>query len=164
MVLEMLGVIIGGIISLLTSFVVTFLQNRHNLKLAKQNNSYEIDKWERERKVEVYVRLASHLDDISICVNEETCKIDGQSFEEYRKNLADCIDKYRGEIALFVPAEINIDLMKLRAELFKLATDETEQEIDFSDIANSAAMKTVKHAKSIFTMMQRDLLIRGENK
>ena len=154
---EILGVLIGSGISLVTSGLVTIMQNRHSQKLAKQDKAFEVQTWVRDKKVEVYVHLASFLVGLTIYFDPETKRVDGPSFEKSGKELAAAIERYQGEMALFVPPAINKELMDLRVELYALSSDETAQLVDYSSIQDSVAMKTVIHAKRIFIMMQRDL-------
>lgn len=161
---EIWSVLIGSGISLAASCIVTAMQNRHSLKLTKQNNSFEVQTWIRDKKVEVYVHLASFLDGLPVYVNSDTGQVDGESFVENSRKLTAVIEKYQGEMALFVPPAINRELLYLRAEIYKLSIDEESQRIDYANFSHSEAMKTIMHAKSIFTMMQQDLGIEVSKK
>lgn len=157
MTAEVFSIILGSGISLATSVVVTMLQNKQNFKLAEKNYTYDNRKWIREKKADVYILLASLLDDIAILINAETGLLDGKSFEENLDKLTSALDVHRGKIAIFVPSEINIELTKLRAELYALSSDVEKQKIDFSDIRNSEAMKTIIHAKTLLSKMAKDI-------
>lgn len=161
---EAFNILLGSAISLMASCLVTILQNRHNRKLAEQNNAYENQKWIRDKKADVYVLLAGLLDDIAIYINAETRMVDGESFADSLETLVTAMEEHRGEIALFVPLSINTEMMELRTELYKLSSDAKAQKIDWSDIKSSTAMKTIMHAKAIFVKMARDLGIEHNNK
>lgn len=96
---EILGILIGSGISLITSGLVTIMQNRHSQKLAKQDKAFEVQTWVRDKKVEVYVHLASFLDGLPICVDSETNKVDGPSFEESSQELTVAIERYKDSTA-----------------------------------------------------------------
>lgn len=161
---EAFNILLGSAISLMASCLVTILQNRHNRKLAEQNNAYENQKWIRNKKADVYVLLAGLLDDIAIFVNAETGMVDGKSFADSLETLVTAMEEHQGEIALFVPPSINAEMMKLRTELYELSSDAQAQKIDWSDFKSSKAMETIIHAKSIFTLMARDLGIEHNEK
>lgn len=67
--------------------------------------------------------MAGLLDDIAIFINAETGLVDGKSFEESLNKLTSALDAHRGEIAIFVPSDINMELMNLRIELYALSSD-----------------------------------------
>lgn len=155
--MEVLSILLGSGISLVASVVVTILQNRQNGKLAEKNYTYENRRWIREKRTNIYILLAGLLDDIAIFINTETGLLDGKSFEESLDKLTSALDAHRGEIAIFVPLDINNELMNLRIELYALSSDTEKQIIDFADIKNSEAMKTITHAKMLISKMRSNL-------
>ena len=114
-----ISVIIGGLISAVTTIICNWWQNKKTVELEREKELTEHKKWLRDRKENIYSSLSGVLQKINIPVGP-----DGMvSKDEIRKNIdeiADWIEKNKGMLALYIPDEIYGEIVKFQGELYQL--------------------------------------------
>ena len=151
-------VIIGGLISTMTTIVCFIWEYKHSKQAEKEKNILEQKQWKREHTLSVYLEIASALERIIVPINEKTGTI---ASEEYQKNLQELqtvIDNNRGKLALFASHDINNKLMELQVELYKLSKMPGQAFSDYGEFKKSPMFAVIQSAWIIEDMLKKELL------
>ena len=150
------SVIIGGLISAITSVICNWWQNKKTVELEREKEKIENKRWLRERKEDLYVTLSGVLQKINIPVGPDGLA-PKDDIRKHIDDIADWIETNKGLLALFVPGEIHGEIIKFRGELYQLWSNDELRHIDFYKVDESFIIHCVEHAKMIQSLMQKDL-------
>jgi len=152
------GALIGGgftIAGIVISAIIQCLREKREKKERIEQDKYE---WGRDHKLAIYIELADALGQLCVCIDETTKRVDTETIAEHMAIITQTVDKNKGKMALFLPDEINSELMHLRSEIYSIYTIKEKQKIDYDHFLDSPIMLMVKHAKRIEILLRRDLL------
>lgn len=162
-----LGAIIGSMLGL----IGTLFALRHERKLSSERDSrkheYDTKEWLRAQKVLLYTKFAGILDKVGIYIihEEENFSIDKDIFEKLMNQIASFIEDNSGKISLFLPFDIQKEVMTLRSMIYKIVSDKETRTInDLTKIMEHPAMETTKKSIRIINMMRRDIGISQDKK
>lgn len=159
--------IVGAVAGSAVSLIGTLLALRHSRKLSIESDSrrfeYETKEWLRNEKVQLYCDFAGLLEDITfpITMEDERFLIDKEVFECSMNKINDYLNENSGKYAFFLPFTIQKQIEILRSEIYSIVSkDENRLIHDLADIPNHKAMKAIKKAKTIISLMQEDIGIK----
>ncbi len=124
------GAIVGGLLSLLATWLTLKKQNEQKRESDLRNFNFEIEKRNLDIKSEIYIKLAGILEKITISLecDEETGKIalNSLDYENNLKELMNFTKTYSGVISLYFPGNIRTQLIHLQSKLYQISKDNTE--------------------------------------
>lgn len=150
--LTILGAIIGGGFSLLTTWII--IKNER-----KSNNS----QWLRNQKIQTYRDLSNALSKIDITITVDNSSnilvFDSDTFREKSEFLYQYTDQHSGELELFLPIETHKKLIELKSLLYKIVSSNNSVEFEIDSLKNKKglAYELVCKKYAIIQMIQKDL-------
>lgn len=151
-----ISVIIGGLISAVTTIICNWWQNKKTVELEREKELTEHKKWLRERKEKIYTSLSGVLQKINIPVDPDGM-VSKDEIRQKIDEIQDWINKNKGSLGLFVPDSIYGEIVKFQGELYQLWSNDELRCIDFGKVDESYSMQCVIHARKIQNLLQKDL-------
>ena len=155
---SILAVIIGGLISTVTTFICLFWEHKHSKQAEQEKSRLEQKQWKREHTLSLYLEIASALEKIIVPVDEKTGTVVSEEYQEYLEELQIIIERSRVRLALFAPHKINNKLIEFQAELYKLSQTPGKSLSEYGNIKESPMVMIIKQAWEIEDMLKKELL------
>lgn len=152
--LTILGAIIGGGFSLLTTCII--------IKNERKSNYFQ---WLRNQKIETYKGLVNALSkiNISITVNNsiESLVFDSVTFKENSRFLYQYTEEHLGELELFLPSETHKKIIELKSLLYKIISSNNSLEFEAQAFKNKNGLPYELICKKfeIMQIIQKDLQV-----
>ena len=150
----LIGVVLGGVITFLSTF---FLQ--------KANLSHTDKILLKERKLELYTNLINELQRINIPiivesseVNLEELTIDTDEVNAHFNSFVNYLEENLGAIHLFVENNSRREILKLQSEIFALIDNSNYHTLSLKELKNSAIYKAIMHANKISNQLRHEII------
>lgn len=153
---EIWAVIIGGLISAVTTMICFFWEANRSKKAEQEKIRLEQKQWKREHTLSLYLEIAAALEKIIIPIDESGIVV-SKEYKKWLDELQSVIERNRGKLALFAPQDINNKLMVFQAELYKLSITPGKIISDYGELNNSSIALVIKHAWEIEDMFKKEM-------
>lgn len=165
----LVGAIIGGLFSLLATWITLKCQYKKDNELQKSRFLEEDKKWLRENRLELFTELVDVLESYQVPFipeeeNAEFGYVNKTEIENYINLTNEYIDENKGKLFLFLPSEIFSQIVRMRSKMCNVAFSNEPQKIYYSDLKNSEMLKVIVEAKIISQNIKRLLGIDDKEK
>ncbi len=148
------GGFVGGLFSLLSSWIVMNKENQKNRENQEKRFKEEDKKWLRENRLNLFIELVDVLEGYQIPIifeedNYEFGYIDIEEVNRYINSTNEYISNNKGKLFLFLPPEVFSQIVRLKEKACKIIFSTKPQKIYYRDFKNSDMYEIIVEAKKI---------------